>query len=255
MELSLTNIVTALLTIGVRVTGLMLFAPFFGSVAIPPRIKAALVLTFTALLYSVFSPRIVPVDAIHWLVLVISELTIGVVIGLATNLVFDAVQMAGQVLSVQMGYSLINILDPQTQVDSTVVSLFHQSIAMLIFLRLDVHHWLLRAIANSFQYMPPGSAHINILLTGEALRTGARVFAIGLQIAAPVLSATLVADIVIGLLGKASAQLPLLLLGPALKSILGLTIMIAALKYWPDLFQRLFLNSMVQAERLFHLAG
>ena len=91
--------------------------------------------------------------------MVFSELLIGVALGVATNIVFDGVQMAGQVLSVQMGYSLVNILDPQTQVESTVVATFHQTIAMLIFLRLNVHFWILRALARSFDYLPPASGH------------------------------------------------------------------------------------------------
>ena len=62
------------------------------------------------------------------------------------------------------------------------------------------------------------------------------MFGLGVQIAAPVLSATLAADIVLGLLGKASPQMPLMLLGPAIKSLLGIFVLIATLKYWPDLF-------------------
>ena len=162
--------------------------------------------------------------------------------------------MAGQILSVQMGYSLINILDPQTLVDSTVVATFHQTIAMLIFLRLNVHFWILRALAHSYEYLPPSTGHFRPAFTSGALEAGASVFAIGVQIAAPVLAATLFADITLGLLGKASPQLPLLLLGPAVKSVLGLVILISAIKYWPDLFERLFLNAMVTADHLLHAA-
>jgi flagellar biosynthetic protein FliR len=69
-----------------------------------------------------------------------------------------------------------------------------------------------------------------------------------------VLAATLFADVALGLLGKASPQLPLMLLGPAVKSVLGLLVLISALKYWPDLFGTLFLRSMVTADQLLHLA-
>ena len=190
----------------------------------------------------------------QWPMMVFGELMIGVAVGVATNIVFDGVQMAGSILSVQMGYSLVNILDPQTQVDSTVVAIFHQTLAMLIFLRLDVHFWILRAIAHSFDYLPPSTGHFGAAFAMEALRAGASVFAIGIQIAAPVLSATLLADIALGLLGKASPQLPLMILGPAVKSVLGLLILISALKYWPQLFEHLFLNSLTLADRLLHLA-
>jgi flagellar biosynthesis protein FliR len=138
----------------------------------------------------------------QWPMMVFSELLIGVALGVATNIVFDGVQMAGQVLSVQMGYSLVNILDPQTQVESTVVATFHQTIAMLIFLRLNVHFWILRALARSFDYLPPASGHFGAAFTTAALQAGAECFAIGIQIAAPVLSATLLADIALGLLGQ-----------------------------------------------------
>jgi len=148
VNISLVQIFGALLTIGVRLTGIMLFAPFFGSVAIPARVKAVLVLALTALLYPMTAAKIPQMSISHWPMMVFSELLIGVALGVTTNVVFDGVQMAGQVLSVQMGYSLVNILDPQTQVESTVVATFHQTIAMLIFLRLNVHFWILRAAST-----------------------------------------------------------------------------------------------------------
>jgi flagellar biosynthetic protein FliR len=136
VNISLVQIFGALLTIGVRLTGIMLFAPFFGSAAIPARVKAMLVITLTALLYPMLYTKIPQLSISQWPMLVFSELLIGTAMGVATNVVFDGVQMAGQVLSVQMGYSLVSILDPQTLAESTVVATFHQTIAMLIFLRL-----------------------------------------------------------------------------------------------------------------------
>jgi len=254
IHIPLLTIISGLLTIGVRLTGLMLFAPFFGSIAIPARVKAILVLSITVLLFPTVGHDLGTATLASWPLIVFMEFLIGVGIGIATNVVFEAAQMAGQVLGVQMGYSLVNILDPQTQVDTTVVSLFYQSIVMLLFLRMDVHYWLLRAIGNSFLYIPPGTMHIGSLFTMAVVKTVGQIFGLGVQIAAPVLSATLVADIVLGLLGKASPQLPLMLLGPSIKSVLGIVILITTLKYWPDLFRRLFLDSLAGAEHILHLA-
>ncbi len=248
------NILACFLFIGVRLSGLMLFAPFLGSSAIPARIKAGLVIVLSALLYPVVQPHFPVVQLASWPLLVFGELLIGAAMGIATSLVFDAVQMAGQVLSVQMGYSLVSILDPTTQAESTVVATFHQTIALLIFLRLDVHLWILRGISDSFAYLPPGSAHITPAFVRTALGAGIAVFAIGIQLAAPVLSATFLTDLVLGLLGKASPQLPVLQLGPAVKSLLGLLVLIATLKYWPDMFRGFFLASIHLSERLLHLA-
>jgi flagellar biosynthetic protein FliR len=254
IQIPLLTIISGLLTIGVRLTGLMLFAPFFGSVVIPSRVKAILVLSITVLLFPTVGHTLAASSLATWPLMIFMEFLIGIGMGIATNVVFEAAQMAGQVLGVQMGYSLVNILDPQTQVDTTVVSLFYQSIVMLLFLRMDVHYWLLRAIGNSFLYMPVGTMHLSSLFTVAIVKTVGQIFGLGIQIAAPVLSATLVADIVLGLLGKASPQLPLMLLGPSIKSLLGLTILIATLKYWPDLFRRLFLDSLANGEHLLHLA-
>ena len=253
IQIPLMTIISGLLTIGVRLTGLMLFAPFLSSIAIPTRVKAILVLSITVLLYPTVGHNIGTYSIAQWPLLIFMEFLIGIGMGIATNVVFEAVQLAGQVLGVQMGYSLVNILDPQTQVDTTVVALFYQSIVMLLFLRMDVHYWLLRAIGNSFVYMPLGTTHLSSMFTMAVIKTGGEIFGLGVQIAAPVLSATLVADIVLGLLGKASPQLPLMLLGPAVKSLLGLTILIATLKYWPDLFRHLFTDAVANGEHILHL--
>ncbi len=253
-SLSLQTAISAFLTITVRLSGLMLFAPFFGSTSIPPRIKAALVIGLSAVLYPTLSRSVSQTDLSGWPVLVFGEFLIGAALGIAANLVFDAVQMAGQVLSIQMGYSLVNLLDPQTQVDSTVMAVFHQTIALLIFLRLDVHLYLLQAIARSFTLLPPGSIHLSSAFTMALLRGAGSVFSLGLHMAAPVLSATFLTDIVIGLLGRASPQAPLMLLGPAVKSILGLAILFATLRYWPSMLDRFFQNSMQLADQLLRLA-
>ena len=242
------------MTVGLRVSGLMMFAPVFGSAALPIRIKAVLVIALTAVLYPALSTRLNAVTMAQWPLVVLHEFLIGMALGLAANLLFEAVQLAGQVMSIQMGFSLVSILDPQTQAESTVLALFHQTVAMLVFLTFNVHLALLRVVADSFEYLPVEAARINPAFAAATLQLGAAVFSLGVQIAAPVVAATLVADVVIGLLGKASPQMPLILLGPAIKSMLGAGVLLGVMQYWPDLLQRCFLESFAHAERLLHLA-
>jgi len=254
MEFSLASILSTALVVGARVSGVMLFAPFLSHVAVPPQIKAMLAFAVTAVLYPVFAPRIGVVPVTQWPLLLGSELLVGIAIGLTTNLVFEGAQMAGQVLSVQMGYSLVTILDPQTQIESNVLSVFTQMMTMLIFLSLDVHHWILRAIAHSFDYLPPGSGTPNAAFTKQLLHVGGSILGVGVQIAAPVLVASVVADVLLGLMGKASPQLPVMFLGPAIKGLLGLLLLSATLHYWPDMFARLFTDSLGSMERVLRLA-
>ena len=254
IEIPFIPAITAALTIGVRLTGLMLFAPFLGSSIIPARVKAVFVIALTALLFPSVEHAIVVPTLAGWPFLIITEFLIGVGMSVATNVVFEATSLAGQVLGIQMGYSLVNILDPQTQVETTVIPLFYQSMVMLLFLSMDVHYWLLKAIGNSFLYLPPGATRLSSLFTLAVIKMGGEIFGLGVQIAAPVLAATLVADILLGLLGKASPQMPLIVLGPAVKSLLGIFILIATIKYWPDLYKHLFQDSVMDGERILHLA-
>jgi flagellar biosynthetic protein FliR len=255
MELSITELLGAPLIVALRVSGLMLFAPFFGNVSIPIRVKVVLVLAITAALYPVYSARVGIVPMQDWPQVVLRETLVGIAIGICTNFVFEAVSLAGHVLGVQMGYSLVSILDPQTQAESSVVALFHQTVALIIFLQLNVHHWILRGIGRSFDYMAPGHFRVNASLMTNLLSGCAGVFSTALQLAAPVLAATILADIVLGFLGKASPQMPVMLMGPALKSMLGVGILMASVHYWPNFFEKHFSDSIQFTERLLELAA
>jgi flagellar biosynthetic protein FliR len=254
MEISLQQAILGVLTISVRFTGLFLFAPFFGSAAIPARVKAALVFSLSLLLYPVLADKLGKLGVSGWPGLLLTELLVGAGMGIATNLVFDAVQMAGQVMSTQMGFSMVNLIDPQTQVDSTVMALLHQTLTMLIFLRLNIHIWMLRVLATSFRVLPVGTHVIQRGFAMEAVTAGGLVFAMGLQLAAPVLVATVLADIVGMLLTKAAPQIHLMTLMMPVKTLLCFAVLFASLKYWPQILQRFFEASLQRSEQLLWLA-
>jgi len=142
-----TTLMTAMCA-GARVAGLMVFSPFFGSDAIALPVKAGFTVAVTALLYPVYASQGLALEPVGWAQLLLSETVIGLIFGLTLQFVFDAAQLAGQVLGVQMGFSLVSILDPQTHADTPVLSIFHQMAVLLIFLQLNVHHWMLRGIAE-----------------------------------------------------------------------------------------------------------
>lgn len=239
---------------GVRVGALALFAPFFSGAAIPPRIKVGLVLSLTLLLYPVYGHHRLPADPFEWAEIVVGEAVIGLLFGLAVQFTFEAAQLAGQILGVQMGFSLVSIFDPQTQADTPVVSVFHQIVLVLIFLRLDVHHWMLRALAASFNYVPPGTLAGSLLAKTEILHVAASMWLAAVQLAAPALFATMLADVGLAFLGKASPHLPVLLIGLSVKSLLGMTVLICGMAVWPRFFERHFSEAVMIGERLLHLA-
>jgi len=251
--ISLEQLVTAVFAVGLRVSGVLLFAPVIGSSALPARVKVGLAVALTALLFPAMHVRI-PLNGIAWLHVGFSELIIGIFLGLTTNIVFEGAQFAGQILGIQMGYSLVTVLDPTTQADTPVLALFYQMIATLIFLRLNVHHWLLRGVARSFELLPSGTMLSSGAVVKSALHSSSAIWVCGLQIAAPALLATMVADVILAFIGKASPQLPVMLIGVSLKSTLGLLTTIAALALWPGWFECHFAESIASMERLLRLA-
>jgi flagellar biosynthetic protein FliR len=178
---------------------------------------------------------------------------VGLLLGLTLTFVFEGAEMAGQILGFQLGYSLANVIDPQTQVDTPVLSVFHQAVVLLLFLQLGVHRWLLRGLAKSFEYLPPGAASPTPAAMEELLHVAGAMLVIAVQMAAPALIATLLADITLGLIGKASPQLPVLFLGLSVKALVGFLVLASALRYWPALMDRYFLRALQTMEHLLHL--
>jgi flagellar biosynthesis protein FliR len=241
--------------VGLRVAGVMTFAPFLGSTTIPVRVKAMLTLAITALLFPLVTVRSVTITANNLLQIGANEAFLGLAMGLIIQFVFEAVQVAGQVLGFQLGFSLANIIDPTSQVDTPVLAVFHQTVALLIFLQLNVHHWILRALTNSFELLPIGTAHLTWPLLEEFMKGAASMWLIGVQIAAPVLLATLMTDVALSFLGRISPQLPVLLVGTSVKSLLGYSILIGVVGLWPAMLETHFANAIASSERFLNLAA
>ncbi len=244
------QLIAPMFTVGIRLGMLMSFAPFFGSTAISPRVKAGLTMVLTALVYPLCAPKVIVGNPIEFAQIVFGEAVIGLALALSVQFVFEGVRLAGQLLGFQIGFSLVNVIDPQTNVDTPVLSTLHEAVILLVFFRLSVDQWLLRALVKSFEYAPPGS----IAVSADALRhlvvMAGKMFCIGVEIAAPVLAATLLIDLALGLIARVAPQVPVLFLGMSVKSLVGMGVLVAAVGYWPTLFERYFQGVFQTTERL-----
>jgi flagellar biosynthesis protein FliR len=242
------------MAISLRVGGLMSFAPFIGDGSVPVRLKAVLTLALVALLYPVCPIPPVALTAVGLTRLALRELVLGLGIGLCLQFIFEGALLAGQLAGFQFAFSLVNIIDPQSNVDTPVLSVFHQMVALLIFLQLNVHHWLLRGIVHSFEYVPVGSAVLGLPSVKELLHDAGGLWLAGVQIATPILLSTVVLDVAVGFLSKASPQMPAILFSIPLKSLVGYLILAVAVGLWPVFFERQFALALGWSERLLRLA-
>ena len=240
--------------VGLRLSGLFTFGPFLGDRSIPLRVKAGLFVVLTFLLVPVVPEQQASLHPVDWTRMALGEWLVGLLMGLSLSAIFEALQFAGQICGIQLGLALATLFDPQSQADSGVLPVFFNLIGLLIFLQLNVHHWLLRALERSFEYLPVGSAVPSELLTRNLVHVLGALFVLGLQIAAPVLLATMMIDLVIAFLSKASPQLPAIFLGIPVKTLTGYALLIGAVALWPGILERHFQFAVMAAERMFHLA-
>ena len=254
LELSLEQTLTAWMIAGSRVSGLLIVAPFFASAGVPARIKVGIALLLTIFLVPLVPPPSSALPAPSIVLVMLGEFAIGFLLGFTLQLLLEAAQLAGQVCGVQMGYSLASVLNPDNQADSTVLSTFYELIVLLLFIQLSVPHWLLRGLARSFDYLPPGHFSLTWPATAALVEFAGGMWVAGVQIAAPVLVATLFADVALGFLGKASPQLPVLFVGLSIKNLLGLALLGCAVAFWPRFFDARFERAMEASERILKLA-
>lgn len=248
----LDRVVIAALLVGLRVGGLMLSAPFLSHPAIPPSQKVGLTLALTAMLYPVCGNAALRPGHAGLMEMAVLETGLGLLLGFAAQFVVEGAQLAGQLVGFQAGYSLVTLLDPQTQADTPVMSSFFSLLAVLFFLQLGVDHWLLRSLAGSFTYLPAGAALSRLTTGAGLLQAAGGIWRLGMQLAAPVVAATLVVDVALAFLAKASPQMPVLFVGLSVKSMLSLLVLAGALWLWPQILGNRFAAAVSLGERVLH---
>jgi flagellar biosynthesis protein FliR len=207
-----------------RVSGIMLFAPFFSNQAVPLQIRAAFALVISCVLAPSLPLGLIPNDLGFNNItgLAAGEILSGILLGFVASCVFAGMQFAGQVVSFQLGFSLINQYDPQTNVEAPVFSFLYNYVGLLFFLLINGHHWFLLAISESFGPLPIGGFRIHGSILAWILQLSAQVLVIGLRIAGPIIVVTTITDVVLGIIGRAAPQIQIIIVGMPLKILVGL---------------------------------
>jgi len=240
---------TVAVLVMIRVSGLMVFAPFFSSSAIAPRIKAGFVFAIALLI----APAVGAVpDARPTLdmISVLGELGVGLVFGVALMMLNEALIFAGTLLGMQFSFSLVNLLDPNSKIETPVLGQMLSWLGLLVLMGAGLDRTLLAAIVRSFRSVPVGHAMVQGK-TGIALASMAGgIFLAGLQLAAPVIAAALVVEITVALIGRMAPQLPAMVLGIPLKTLASFTVLVASLALWPSWIEGRFTALLDAAGRL-----
>jgi len=237
------------LLVMIRMSGLLVFAPLFSSNAVAPRIKAGFVFAMTVLL----APAVAAVpDARPQLDMmsVLGELGVGLVFGLALMMLNESLTFAGTLLGMQFSFSLVNLLDPNSKIETPVLGQMLDWLGLLVLIGSGLDRTLLAAMVRSFRAVPVGHAMIQAK-TGVALASMAGgIFLAGLQLAAPVIAAAMVVEITVALVSRMAPQLPAMVLGIPLKTLVCYGVLIGSLALWPVWIERHFSKLLDAAGRL-----
>jgi flagellar biosynthetic protein FliR len=230
----------------VRLSGIMIFAPFFSNQSIPVQIRVVFTLVATLVLAPALPLQVLPagLDLATVTTVFINEILVGAILGIAASFIFAGFQFAGQIISFQLGFSLINVIDPQTQVEAPVFSFIYNYVGLLFFLLINGHHWFLLAISESFRFLPVGGIHLQAPLLAYIIRLSAQVLVIGIRVAGPVIAVTVITDIVMGVIGRAAPHIYIIIVGMPLKILVGFGCLSFSFYFLPrfleDLYSSLF---------------
>lgn len=239
----------ACILVMLRLSGLMIFAPLFSSAAIAPRIKAGFVIAMTILLAP--SVALVP-DANVNLTMsaILGELGIGLVFGLSLMLLSESLLFAGALLGMEFSFSLVNLMDPNSRIETPVLGQLLNWINLLVVIGVGLDRSLLAGLVRSFRSAPLGHAVVQGK-TGAALAGMAGgIFLAGLQLAAPIIAAVTVVEVTVALVSKLSPHLPAMIVGIPLKTLVAYTVLIGSLALWPGWIERHFTALLDAGERL-----
>jgi flagellar biosynthetic protein FliR len=239
----------------VRIGGLMVAAPFFGHQSVPVRVKIPLAVLLAYTIVGLV-PGPLPAHVAHpvglMLAVAIEALT-GILLGFAAQFVFWAVAFAGELIGFQMGLSLATVYNPAEGVHSNPIGRFLVMSMLLVFLLLDGHHQVLRALVASFAVVPLSGADLSqggpLLLTW----TGA-FFGTALRLAAPFMITMFLIDVAFGVFARIAPQADLFSLGFPVKLLVGLGLTFFFLQNFmpvlPDLIQGMYTDVLAMIEAL-----
>ena len=213
-----------------RVAGLMLASPLFSGTMLPTPINVILALAISLSIFPLMAGGlVVPVTLGSAAAGMAGELAIGLVLGLGVTLVFTGAQVAAQLISQQAGIALGEVFNPMMESSSTEVSQLYFLVAMAVFLAVDGHHALIRALLDSFATIPPLGFKPDASLLELVVELLTLSFIIAVRVGGPVMLALLLALLTLGFISRTMPQLNLLTFGFPLKLALAMFMMAVTL--------------------------
>lgn len=224
-----------------RILGFLTTAPAFNNAALPRRMRLILGLVITVALAPALPPM-PPVPAGSWtgLLVLAQQMMIGLLLGFALRIVFVAVDVAGELIGLQMGLSFAVFYDPQHAAQTPVITEFFGLLTTLIFLAMNGHLLALSALAETFTLLPVSTTPFVANGLGTLVKSSGVIFSAGVLLSLPLIAALLIANIAMGVLSRVAPQLNLFAVGFPVTIVSGFAVLTLSLPYIGAALERLF---------------
>lgn len=241
LEIIQTNFVIFML-IAVRITGIFVAAPVFARSNLPALMKIGLSITISFILLPLMQDTSIVADSFLSLtVYSIIEFLIGILIGFIAFIYFTSIYLAGTIIDTQIGFGMVNVFDPQTNSQVPVMGSFYNNIISLLFIVMNGHHLLVRALVDSYKILPIGfSLNMDIEVVNLMTNIFVDIFILAAKFSAPVLIVIFLANVLLGILARTMPQMNVFIVGIPLKILVGVITVIISLQYLLPFAERLF---------------
>jgi flagellar biosynthetic protein FliR len=214
-----------------RISGLVAVAPLLGNRALPRQIKVGLCLIFALGLTPLIEKQTGPLpdNLIKLAGAVITDAVFGMSLGYLARVLFASVEMAGYFMDTQMGFGFINLVNPFSEQQESLMGLFQTQLAMTLYLLANGHLVLLGAIAQSFTVVPPGAVVLHAPFMLAVIPMMKMMFVLGFRMALPAIGVLLIVDMAFGLVSRMAPQINVFIVGTPAKIIMGVITVILVL--------------------------
>lgn len=213
----------------VRVTGFVFVAPFFSMTNTPRRVRIGFSLIFAILLYNMMTPtadKVLYNTLEGFAMIVFKETIVGILIGFGASICNSIINIAGSIIDMEVGFSMVNLVDPATRESVTVTGAFYQYMVTLLLIVSGLHTYLLRAFSETYTLIPVNGAIFDTehLLASFIKFMGSSI-SIAFSICLPVFAIMLLLNAVLGIMAKVAPQMNMFAVGMQLKVLVGLCAM------------------------------
>ncbi|NOY60342.1 MAG: flagellar biosynthetic protein FliR [Calditrichaeota bacterium] len=241
------NEIVLFLLVFARISAALAVFPILGSNSVPLYTKIGLGLFLSFLIMPVVANTTLPQHLATAVIIfnVGKEVIVGLLMGFISTLLFAGIEIAGTLAGMQMGFGIVNVIDPQTQRQVSIISQFQILMVSMIFLIIDGHHFLLSGLNQSFEAIPPMAAHFRSVIFDINMKMTANIFVAAIKVGAPVIVALLLTSFALGLIARAVPQMNVFIVGLPLKVAIGLMALAFSLPFVTRLFEKMFIQFRV----------